>query len=434
MGDGIGHFMQGFGTGAQQGQQLMMIQKQQEREKKIFDQQQKLNKLLFEEKQAQMALNKSQREANENVITKYLQSQVADTPKQQQREAWAAGTGTPAAEAGAPMGIPYGPMSQQDMTKELFSPTSRKTPDEQLGIAEFVAQKRAGEKSDVKSEAAMAQERQLLEWKQKYSTKEPKRIISSAEMANLPTPDGDEVPFLVTRDQNGNIMSYKSMQRGGMSVAEAASAGNAILGNRATLYQFPKRGNARGRIMKAVEAVNPKFNYQYQDANYRWIMSGTGSRVINALKATMPRVEALHEQVKTLPNVKLRPWNAAKRAYLTTTGDPRYSAFEANRTQVAQEVGQAITGSSQGSDFRIQTEIDILTSAASPAQLDKAVKQLHAALVARLDAAYEGLYPWEVITGEVSLKDWQKAITTLGRATADQTLQNKDDFTIRRVR
>lgn len=179
-----------------------------------------------------------------------------------------------------------------------------------------------------------------------------------------------------------------------------------ILDQTLTSVQIPKRGAVWSQVVSKVKEINPKFNFQFADANYKWYTSTRASSSITFLKGSLPRVTALLSQANQLPNSSWVSWNALKRAAWNEVGLANYTEFEANRNAIIQEVNTALSGSSQPSDTRVKLELENLQGSRSPAQLKAAINNLNEALLARLDASMYGPFPKEVVNGEMTLKEY----------------------------
>lgn len=164
------------------------------------------------------------------------------------------------------------------------------------------------------------------------------------------------------------------------------------------------------KVKSKVLEKYPKFSSMMADANYKWKQSATNQRTINFVGGALPRLQALDEQLKQLPNVDLNAINRVMRVVSIETGKPEYTNYESNRNAIVQEVNTALSGSSTGSDLRITIELENLKSARSPKQIAGAISNLREALIARMDVDLSPLYPIEVVRGEVSLDDYKKEL------------------------
>lgn len=211
-----------------------------------------------------------------------------------------------------------------------------------------------------------------------------------------------------------------SIQQGeGIDVDAMAEA---VADQTLTTGQIPKRGAVWAQVASKVKEINPKFNFQFADANYKWYTSSRGTMTINMLTGSLPRVQALYEQIDQLPNASLNSWNAFQRSVMNELGYPDYSAFDANKNAIVQEVNAAISGTSQSSDLRTKIELENLKTSRSPAQLKAAVSNLREALLARLDASMAGPFPPEVVKGEMSMKEYRKFVEDKYRGNYKSTM------------
>ena len=164
------------------------------------------------------------------------------------------------------------------------------------------------------------------------------------------------------------------------------------------------------KVKSAVQEKYPNFDFMMADANYKWKQSATNQRTINFVGGALPRLGALDEQLKAMPNVDINAINAGMRLVLTQLGKTPYTNYESNRNAIVQEVNTALSGSSQGSDMRIKIELENLQSARSPAQISGAIDNLRMALEARLDVDLSPLYPIEVVRGDKTIDQYKKEL------------------------
>lgn len=172
------------------------------------------------------------------------------------------------------------------------------------------------------------------------------------------------------------------------------------------------------KVKSEILKTYPKFNMTMADANYKWKQSATNQRTVNFAGGALPRLRALDDQLKALPNVNINSINAVMRAFLTETGSPVYADFESNRNAIVQEINTALSGTSQSSDTRLNIELENLKSKRSPAQIAAAVKNLREALIARLDIDLSDLYPMEVVRGEKTMGQYKSELFSKYRGTS----------------
>jgi hypothetical protein len=168
--------------------------------------------------------------------------------------------------------------------------------------------------------------------------------------------------------------------------------------------------NIHAMVKSKVLAKYPKFDMTMADANYKWKQSATNQRTINFVGGALPRLGALDEQLKKLPNVDLNMINRVMRVVSKEFGKPEYTNFESNRNAIVQEINTALSGTSQASDMRIKIELENIETARSPAQIRGAIENLRLALEARLDVDLSPLYPIEVVRGEKSMARYKKEL------------------------
>lgn len=181
--------------------------------------------------------------------------------------------------------------------------------------------------------------------------------------------------------------------------------------------------NTRGANIHAIvksEVLKkyPKFDMNMADANYKWKQSSTNQRTINFVGGALPRLGALDDQLKKMPNVDLNIINSVMAVTSKEFGKPEYTNYEANRNAIVQEINTALSGTSQSSDTRLEIELENLKSSRSPAQIKGAIENLRMALEARLDVDLSPLYPIEVVRGE----------KTLGRYKSELYKQYRGDY------
>lgn len=151
----------------------------------------------------------------------------------------------------------------------------------------------------------------------------------------------------------------------------------------------------------------PKFDFNMADANYKWKQSATNQRTVNFAGGALPRLGALDDQLTKLQNVDLNVINKVMAVVSKQFGKPEYTNYESNRNAIVQEIGTALSGTSQASDLRIKIELENLESAKSPSQIRGAISNLREALIARLDVDLSPLYPLEVVRGEKTLQKFK---------------------------
>jgi hypothetical protein len=168
--------------------------------------------------------------------------------------------------------------------------------------------------------------------------------------------------------------------------------------------------NIHAMVKTKVLEKYPKFDMTMADANYKWKQSATNQRTINFVGGALPRLGALDDQLKKLPNVDLNMINRVMRLASKEFGKPEYTNFESNRNAIVQEINTALSGTSQASDMRIKIELENLEAARSPQQIRGAIENLRLALEARLDVDLSPLYPIEVVRGEKTMAQYKKEL------------------------
>lgn len=168
--------------------------------------------------------------------------------------------------------------------------------------------------------------------------------------------------------------------------------------------------NIHAMVKSRVLNKYPKFDFNMADANYKWKQSATNQRTINFAGGALPRLVALDEQLRALPNVNVNAINAVMRGVRMQLGDPVYSDFESNRNAIVQEINTALSGTSQSSDTRLNIELENLKSSRSPQQIAAAVKNLREALIARLEVDLGNIYPQDVVRGEKTMKQYKEEL------------------------
>jgi hypothetical protein len=183
------------------------------------------------------------------------------------------------------------------------------------------------------------------------------------------------------------------------AIGEGQDARTAVKGSMGN----PVASKAQSLVLKKY----PKFNFNMSDANYKWKQSQTNQRTINFVGGSLPRVEALANQLSALKNTDIPAINAVMRQVSIQTGRPEYTNFESNRNAIVQEINTALSGSATGSDMRIKIELENLQSSRSPQQIIGAVNNLREALIARLDVDLSDIYPLEVVQGKKTLEEYK---------------------------
>lgn len=161
------------------------------------------------------------------------------------------------------------------------------------------------------------------------------------------------------------------------------------------------------KVKGAVLELYPKFDFNMSDANYKWKQSATNQRTVNFAGGALPRLGALDDQLNKLQNVDLNVINKVMSVVSKQFGKPEYTNYESNRNAIVQEIGTALSGTSQASDLRIKIELENLESAKSPSQIRGAISNLREALIARLDVDLSPLYPLPVVRGEQTLQQFK---------------------------
>lgn len=164
------------------------------------------------------------------------------------------------------------------------------------------------------------------------------------------------------------------------------------------------------KVQSEVRKEYPNFNFQMNDANFKWKSSQTNQRTINFVGGALPRVSALVTQLNQLPNVDLNAINRIMRVVSRETGRPEYTDFESNRNAIVQEINTALSGSATQSDMRIKIEMENLSAARSPRQILGALNNLNEALIARMDVDLSPIYPIDVVQGKKTIEEYKKEL------------------------
>ena len=164
------------------------------------------------------------------------------------------------------------------------------------------------------------------------------------------------------------------------------------------------------KVKTTVMRDYPKFDFNMADANYKWKQSATNQRTINFVGGALPRLGALDDQLKKMPNVEINMINRVMATLSKEFGKGEYTDFESNRNAIVQEINTALSGTSQGSDMRIIIELENLKSSRSPRQITGAIENLRMALEARLDVDLSPLYPIDVVRGEKTIDQYKKEL------------------------
>lgn len=183
---------------------------------------------------------------------------------------------------------------------------------------------------------------------------------------------------------------------------------------------------AATRVKSKVLELYPKFRSELADANYKWKQSATNQRTINFVGGSLPRLSALDEQLKALPNVNLNTINKLMAAISKEFGKPEYTNFESNRNAIVQEINTALSGTSQASDLRIKIELENLKSSRSPEQIRGSISNLREALIARMDVDLSPLYPLDVVRGLKTMDEYKKEMFDKyrGKYTPEQSMSS----------
>lgn len=171
-------------------------------------------------------------------------------------------------------------------------------------------------------------------------------------------------------------------------------------------------------VQSQLAEKNPKFSFIKSDANKRYLTTPQNLRVQALVEASYPRVQSLLQKADALGNLAYpRSLNMGLNALRKEFGSKAIADFESMRNAILSEVNTALTGSSTGSDFRIQLELEQLKTSATPAQLKVSINNLLDALDARGEASSTAPYPMEEVRGEVQFANsrqrrefWQNKI------------------------
>jgi hypothetical protein len=172
------------------------------------------------------------------------------------------------------------------------------------------------------------------------------------------------------------------------------------------------------KVQSEVIKRYPNFNHELAAANEAWAKNPNNLRTMGMIGGTLPRLDALEQQITKMPNTDVPITNQFLRQLSIQTGDPAFTNFESNRNAIVQEVNTALSGSSTGSDLRIKIELENLSGSRSPAQLRGAIENLRHALEARQDVTMSPLYPPEVLQGTMSQQQYLDKIRKQARGGA----------------
>ena len=243
--------------------------------------------------------------------------------------------------------------------------------------------------------------------------KNPGQTLYQTWMKEGRGPNTDEIGVL-TKGLEAKAKRPIDAKMGGMDIPGLANSyASGLLGPgqiRGTMG-MPVVAQVQSEVIKQF----PNFNHELAAANEQWAKNPNNLRTMGMIGGTLPRLDALEQQITKMPNTNVPITNQFLRQLSIQTGDPAFTNFESNRNAIVQEVNTALSGSSTGSDLRIKIELENLAGSRSPAQLRGAIENLRHALEARQDVTMSPLYPPEVLQGKMSQQQYLQQIRAGGK-------------------
>jgi hypothetical protein len=145
------------------------------------------------------------------------------------------------------------------------------------------------------------------------------------------------------------------------------------------------------RVLARVMEINPDYDYTTVAAKKKAASDFTSGPLGNALRSVSTandHLDQLGELVDALGNGNTQIINKAKNAYLTATGDPAPTNFDAIKNIVGQEVVKAIVAGG-GSMTEREEAAKTFSTASSPAQLKGAIQHYRMVMGAQADNLME---------------------------------------------
>lgn len=144
-------------------------------------------------------------------------------------------------------------------------------------------------------------------------------------------------------------------------------------------------------MLSKVAAYDPSFdavNYNARAKTRSEFTSGKSANNIKALNTLAGHIAGFLVSSRKLNNTNFGPYNSAKNALASATGDPDISAFNANKIAISNELTTVFRGSS-GNESDVQAWLKEIDGAKSPAQFHAVVKKIAELVQSRINALSE---------------------------------------------
>lgn len=149
------------------------------------------------------------------------------------------------------------------------------------------------------------------------------------------------------------------------------------------------RGNQRTKIINLAQLINPNFDIntysQIVQAKKSFAPGGKDYKNVISLNTAVQHLKELNDASKALENGGLRLWNTIANSSLNAIGDPRVTKFNTAANAVEGEMANVFKGTG-ATDQEIKSWREVISSSASPAQLETSINTLLELMKGRLEA------------------------------------------------
>lgn len=200
----------------------------------------------------------------------------------------------------------------------------------------------------------------------------------------------------------------------GLPEAESALVKALAEGRKSFPGSFALRSPYWVRILGLVARYDPSFDEINYNSRYnvrKDFTSGKAAEQVTSLNRTIGHLSYLSDAVQALDNSDVRTWNRVANKFKTEFGWTGQTNFETISSRVAQEVTRLWRGTG-GNESDIKRDLEVLTAAASPAQLHGAIANIAALVESQLESLQKR-YTEGVGTADVNMLSG-KSRTQLG--------------------
>lgn len=156
--------------------------------------------------------------------------------------------------------------------------------------------------------------------------------------------------------------------------------------------QIADRGGARARAMVRAKQIDPNFNPEQAETNYKtgqaldkYFTSGEGAKNLTAFNTASDHLSQLDTLVDALHNQDTTAFNKISQSFARATGSAAPTNFDAVRNAAVGEVTKVFAGSNVAQAEREEIEKPLLSSN-SPEQLKGAITQLRNLMASKKEA------------------------------------------------